>query len=74
MPNAVLGKTGDTDMTTLDKMINQAKAEAIQSWAVAIASTTQVHEFATRAEAEAVNKGFSFSAFCQNKRGNWVLA
>jgi hypothetical protein len=60
--------------TKLEQMISIAIQEAADSWRVAQASTTQVHEWKTRSEAESANYGFSFSAFCQNKRGNWVIA
>jgi hypothetical protein len=58
----------------LDQMISIAIQEAADSWKVAQSSTTQVHEWISKRAAQEANPGFSFTAFCENKRGNWVIA
>ena len=57
----------------LENMINQAKAEAAQSWAFAQLSARPT-KWATRQEAEDNNPGFSGRAFWQDAAGFWHCA
>lgn len=61
-------------MNALQRMIAEAKAEHDAMWAVAIAGNRQVHAWASHAEAQAANPGFSFYCFAQGADGMWRIA
>ena len=64
-------------MNILEKMIQEAKAEAAAQWEATRKNQGAMlprTEWASQAEAEKANPGFSFTCFWKNARGNWQCA